>query len=172
MKTKVLGELIRLNTDELGDLEVTFKINNWRYINWIKSLEKKLYSITIEESRSQRSLEQNKYMWALIHEISQDDNSQSSDDWDIYCYLLQRAKAKCTYISVLEEAVEDVKKEVRALQVLKYHTNEKGKKFADCRIFLGSSKMNTKEMNTLIDCTLEYAERLGIDTEYYKEVMQ
>lgn len=172
MKTKILGKLLRWNMNEDGQMEVTFLIENWRYISWIKSLEKKIYSLVISDVRKARTLEQNKYLWALIHDISENENAQSNDDWEVYCYLLLLAKAKCTYISVLESAVEDVKREVRCLQVVGYETRENGTKWANCRIFLGSSKMDTKEMGVLIDKAIEYAENLGIDTAYYKDVLR
>lgn len=172
MKTKIIGNLVRRVTDEDGSCEVTFKVDNWRYINWLRGLEKKEYAIEIDEMKRKRTLQQNKYLWALIHEIVQNENAQSDDMWEMYCYLLQLANAKCTYISVLESAVEDVKREVRCLQVVGYETRENGTKWANCRIFLGSSKMDTKEMGVLIDKAIEYAENLGIDTAYYKDVLR
>ena len=45
-------------------------------------------------------------------------------------------------------------------------------KWARCKVFIGSSKMNKEEMGQLIDKTLWYAEQLGIDTIYYRDMLK
>ncbi len=171
MKTKIIANLVRKSTNEDGELEITFSVNGWNYRNYAQVLEKKEYAIELSEIQNKRTLNQNAMLWKLIHEIAQNENAQSNDDWEVYCYLLGKAKAKYTYISVLEIGLEALKREVRALEVLSYETRENGTKWANCRVFIGSSKMNTKEMANLIDVTIDYAENLGIDTGYYKELM-
>lgn len=168
MKTKVLATLESRTLNEDGSLNVTFRADNFRFQRYLKELEKKEYSIEISEIKQKRSLEQNKMMWALIHEIAMNHNAPINDDWEMYCYFLSLAKAKYTYISVIEDGLEDLKKEVRALRVLSYEKRANGKRFANCQVFIGSSKMNKEEMSRLIDVILQYAEELGIDTEYYK----
>ena len=168
MKTKVLATLESRTLNEDGSLNVTFKVDNFRFQRYIKELEKKEYSLEISEIRQKRSLEQNRMLWALIHEIALDPNAPINDDWEMYCYFLSQAKAKYTYVSVVEEGLEDLKKEARALRVLSYEKRDNGRKFANCQVFLGSSKMNKEQMSKLIDVVIVYAEELGIDTEYYK----
>ncbi|MGJ0961697.1 hypothetical protein ACR75P_08430 [Faecalicoccus pleomorphus] len=172
MKTKVIGKLLQRTIDEDGSMNVTFKVDNWRYRNYLQKLDKKEYSIVLSDVRNSRTLQQNKYLWALIHEISENENAQSNDDIEMYCYLLRMAKAKYTFVSVIEDGLEDLKKEMRYVEVIEYETRPNGKRFANCRVFLGSSKFDTKEMAKLIDTTIEYAENLGIDTAYYREVLQ
>ena len=46
-----------------------------------------------------------------------------------------------------------------------------GQRFYVYKCFFGSSTMNTKEMGGLIDKTIERAEAVGIDTDYWKEVL-
>ena len=82
------------------------------------------------------------------------------------------ADAKYEYITCLAEALETLKQEVRALQVLGYEQRENGTKWARCKVFIGSSKMNKEEMGQLIDKTLWYAEQLGIDTIYYRDMLK
>lgn len=171
-KTKIVGNYLRKVVNEDGNLEITFEISNYNYKKYCHALEKKSYSIEINEVKSKRSINQNNYMWALIHEIVQHPNASSNDEWEMYCILLSMANAKSTYVAVLEEALEMLKKEVRALQVVGYETRENGTKWARCRVFLGSSKMNKEEMGKLIDTIIQYAENLGIDTYFYKEVLQ
>lgn len=168
MKTKVLATLENRTLSEDGSLNVTFKVDNFRFQRYLKELEKKEYSLEISEIRQKRSLEQNRMLWALIHEIAVNENAPINDDWEMYCYFLSLAKAKYTYISVVEDGLENLKKEVRALRVLSYEKRQNGKRFANCQVFLGSSKMNKEEMARLIDVVVGYAEELGIDTEYYK----
>lgn len=172
MKIKVIGNLLRRVTAEDGAMEITFRIENWRYRHYLKDLEKKDYSIVLSDVRSPRTIQQNKYLWALIHEITQNENAQSEDDIEVYCYLLRMAKARYTFVSVIEDGLEDLKKEMRFVEVIGYETRANGKRFANCRVFLGSSKFDTKEMAKLIDTTIQYAEDLGIDTTYYKEVLR
>ena len=56
---------------------------------------------------------------------------------------------------------------VRAVQILGTEIRDNGNEFVNCRLFLGSSQMDTKQMGVLIDCILDYAEQLGISTQYY-----
>lgn len=171
MKTKVIATLESRTLNEDGSLNITFKVDNWRYRRYLQELEKKEYGVEISEIKTKRSLEQNRLMWALIHEISINPNAPYNDDWDMYCYFLSVAKAKYTYVSVIEDGLDALKREVRALRVLGYEKRANGKRFANCQVFLGSSKMNTEEMSRLIDTIFAFAENLNIDTEYYKNGM-
>lgn len=40
------------------------------------------------------------------------------------------------------------------------------------KVFIGSSKMNVKEMNLLIDTVLDIATEVGIETDYWREVLK
>lgn len=122
--------------------------------------------IDIRELGKDRSQQQNRMLWEIIGRICKDPNAYSREPWDMYCYLLQMAGAKVTYVKVLADAVDDLKKtkHMRAMQVLSYETNAKGITWANCRLFLGSSTMNTKEMGQLIDTVIEYAEGMGVPT--------
>ena len=53
------------------------------------------------------------------------------------------------------------------MQILGTEIRDNGNEFVNCRLFLGSSQMDTKQMGVLIDCILDYAEQLGISTQYY-----
>ena len=129
------------------------------------------YLITIEPKQAVRTYRQNSYLWALIGEMCRNYNSPRHDEWEMYCWLLAEAKAKYIYVQVPSEAVESLKSSVRALEVIRYTEGPKGK-LAVCRVFEGSSKMSKKEMNVLIDKTLEVAEELDIDTSVYREVLK
>lgn len=174
MRTKVIANLDSCMSDDQGNLFVTFKTDNLSYKTWLQSLEKRLYSLIIDEPKRDRSLDQNALLWALIEEICQHENAQTDDKWEMYCHLLKLSKAKYTYISILKEGLEDFKNAhgVRAVEVVGNETRSNGKEFVNCCVFLGSSQMTRKEMAVLLDCTIDYANKLGIDTTYYKEVVQ
>ena len=42
----------------------------------------------LAEVKNKRSINQNNYLWALIHEITQHPNASSDDDWDMYLSLI------------------------------------------------------------------------------------
>lgn len=171
-KTKIIGTYLRKVTNEAGNLEITFEVNNYNYKRYCDGLDKKPYSLEINEIKSKRSINQNNYLWALVHEIAKHPNASSNNDWDMYCILLSLADAKYAYVTCLADAIETLKQEVRALQVLGYETRSNGTKWAQCKVFIGSSKMSKDEMCKLIDKTLWYAEQLGIDTTYYHDVLK
>ena len=87
----------------------------------------------------------------------------------MYCEFLRMAKALYTYVSVLKDGVDSLAQAhgVRAVQILGTEVRDNGNEFVNCRLFLGSSQMDTKQMGVLIDCILDYAEQLGISTQYY-----
>ena len=140
-KTKIVANYLRKAINEDGNLEVTFEVSNYHYKRYCQDLQKKPYTLEIAEVKNKRSINQNNYLWALIHEITQHPNASSDDDWDMYCILLSQAGAKFEYITCLAEALETL------------------------------SKMNKEEMGKLIDKTLWYAEQLGIDTVYYRDML-
>ncbi len=170
MKIKLIGDFVRKGRDEEGNLEITFSLPNVMYEKYAQTLEKQPYSIVLSDAKDLRTNEQNRFMWALIREIASNENSFSNDDWEVYCGMLRLAKAKYTYITVLAEG-KDALATAHGVRAVEWLGNEErnGNTFYKARIYLGSSQMDTKEMSVLIDKTIEYAEQLGIDTEYYKE---
>ena len=121
---------------------------------------KKLYTVEIEEPKSKRSLEQNRMMWQLIHSIAKKHNQ---DDMEVYCALLERADAKSDYIITAYDMEEDLRKCFRGVRfVRKQEVN--GKECNIYKVYIGSSKMNTKEMTELLDITLQMCDELGIPT--------
>lgn len=170
-KSKIIADYARKVTNEDGDLEITFVVKNWNYKKYCQTLEKKPYALELAEVRSKRSINQNNYLWALIGEINQAESGGRDDDWDIYCALLEKANAKYIYMDVLTEAVETLKEHFRALHVMKTHENG-NKQFSVCKCYLGSSKMNKEEMGQLIEATLDHASQIGLDIEFYKDVLR
>lgn len=170
-KTRILG-----NAEVLGrtskEISILIKVDNPMYMNYAERIESGLYGITFDAPEKNRTLNQNALLWALIGEICKNENASYSDTWEMYCELLRQAKAKYTYVSVVKDGVDDLARShgIRAVQTLGTITNEKGVEFVNCRLFLGTSQMNTKEISQVIDKAIEYAENLGIDTNYYRDM--
>lgn len=120
----------------------------------------KLYTVEIKEPKSKRSVEQNRMLWQLIHSIAKKHNQ---DDMEVYCALLERADAKSDYIITAYDMEEDLRKCFRGVRfVRKQEVN--GKECNIYKVYIGSSKMNTKEMTELLDITLQMCDELGIPT--------
>ena len=63
------------------------------------------YVSEIKEVKSKRSLQQNKYMWALIHELSHHENMNNTEV-EIYTLALEEANSKYIYLLGTPEASE------------------------------------------------------------------
>lgn len=124
----------------------------------------KLFVVEIKEPKSKRSLEQNKMLWQLIHAIAK---QQNQDDMEVYCTLLERADALSDYIITAKLTVEELRKNFRGVMFMRT-TEVKGKEFNVYKVYLGSSKMNTKEMTELLDIALQLCGELGIPTWGYE----
>lgn len=127
----------------------------------------KEYSMEIKEVRSHRTLQQNKYMWALIHEIAHHE-SMNQSEIEVYTLALEEANAKYIYLLGTPEVEDELKKNFRAVRVVR-PTIENGKEFIVYKCFIGTSKMDTKEMTKVVDIIIAWAEELGIETDekYY-----
>ena len=129
-------------------------------------LEKE-YSLELKEVKSKRTLQQNKYMWALIHSIAHHE-SMNQNEVEIYSLALEEANSKYIYLMGTPEAEDELRKNFRAVRVVR-PTVENGKEFIVYKCFIGTSKMDTKEMKKVLDIIIAWAEELGIETneEYY-----
>jgi RNA polymerase-interacting CarD/CdnL/TRCF family regulator len=119
----------------------------------------KLYQIDIKEYKHRRSIEQNKKMWALIHEIAR---ATGDDDMQVYCGILEKADVKSDYVITAMNMEEALRKSFRAVKFIRMQ-EVNGKDCYVYKVYLGSSKMNTAEMSELLDITLNVCGELGID---------
>lgn len=114
----------------------------------------------VKEKKTTRSLQQNKMLWELIHKIAK---QQNQDDMEVYYTLLERADALSDYIITATEMEEALRKTFRGVKFMrKQVVNDK-----ECniyKVYIGSSKMNTKEMTELLDITIQLCSELGIPT--------
>lgn len=125
------------------------------------------YVFEIREVRNKRTIQQNKFMWALIREIANHE-SINQDEVEIYTLALEEANAKYIFLLGTPEVEEELKKNFRAVRVVR-PTVENGKPFIVYKCFIGTSKMDTKEMKKVLDIIVAWADELGIETneEYY-----
>ena len=127
----------------------------------------KEYMLELKEVKNKRTLQQNKYMWALIHQIAHNSN-MNQNEIDVYSLALEEANAKYIYLLGTPEAEDELRKNFRAVRVVR-PTIENGKEFIVYKCFIGTSKMDTKEMTKVLDIIISWAEELGIEIneEYY-----
>lgn len=169
---KVIGYLHDVLQTLTGKTIVSFAIENHTQAYMLQSLEhEKNYSIEIKEVKSIRTLQQNKYMWALLHEIDVAINGRPKDEYEIYVMCLERANAKFDYIGALPEAEKALKENFRAVKYIK-PIDLNGKQGNMYKVFIGSSKMDKQEMNILIDTVLDVAQEVGIETDYWKGLLK
>lgn len=169
---KIIANVKDLLQDIDGNGVLSLKVSNLHHVSMLKNLDtNKTYSVEIKEVRSHRTVEQNKYLWALIHDIDVAMNTErSSDEMSVYIQILERAGAKFEYIGCLEEAEDILKQSFRAVKRIK-PIDLNGKDGYMYKCFLGSSKMNTKEFSLVLETALDIAQELGIETTYYREVI-
>lgn len=120
----------------------------------------KYYNCSIKEPKSKRSLEQNRLLWKLIHEIAK---KTYHDDMDVYCSALERADAKSEYIISAFDVEDDLRKSFRGVKYIRKQ-DVNGRECNVYKVYLGSSKMDTKEMTELLDIVIQICSELGIPT--------
>lgn len=139
-----------------------------RYVGLIKDIVsellkldmEKFYVCDIKEPKSKRSLEQNRLLWKLIHAIAKETNH---DDMEIYCTALERADAKSDYIITAIDMEDALRKSFRGVKFIRMQ-EVNGKECYVFKVYLGSSKMDTKEMTELLNIIIQMASELGIPT--------
>lgn len=118
----------------------------------------KQYNISFKKYHSNRSIEQNRMMWGIIQKIAKETNN---DEMEIYIDGLEKANCVSEFLMMLPEAYESIKKTVRAAKICE--TREyNGKQMYVVKVFVGSSKYDTKEMTDLINYFIQLAAELNI----------
>jgi hypothetical protein len=126
----------------------------------------KLYTCEIKEPKSKRSLEQNKLLWKLVHSIAKE---TYQDDMEVYCTALERADALSDYVITATDMENDLRKSFRGVKFIRMQ-EVNNKECYVYKVYLGSSKMNVKEMTELLEIVLQMCSELGIPTmeDYYE----
>ncbi len=165
------GKLIGISRDIVtGKLHVTFSINEGN--EFIRSYEKlkeiDLMDIIVRKFKKKRSLDANAYFHVL--------NGKIADEMKI-------SKARCKNILIsrygqpefiADEEIAVIKTNIPVDQMLELETLhtipcgveiQNGKEINFYKVYRGSHTYDSKEMSILIDCTVQEAKELGIDTE-------
>ena len=121
----------------------------------------KIYVCEIKQPKSHRSLQQNRLLWKLIHSIAK---TTHHDDMEIYCAILERADALSDYVITATDMETALRKSFRGVKFIRMQ-EVNGKECYVYKVYIGSSKMDTKEMTELLDITLQICGELGIPTE-------
>ena len=128
--------------------------------------------ITLEiKTGKDRSLSQNNLLWTIIGAIDQKQNGRKSKDGsiEIYRQILKLARVKTEWLQTPTESKSRLTRMFQVIIEHKVETNDKGNEIGTYECYWGSSHLNTKEMSDVIETALDYAERAGVDTTYYRD---
>lgn len=115
----------------------------------------KLYEI--KEHKKKRTLTQNAYYWVLVNEIA---NQMKLSKEEIHFRLL-KDYSQIALITIKSNV--DIKGYIRYYE-FERKTNISGVKFNIYKVYKGSSEMDKKEFNILLEGTIQEAKQLGIPT--------
>lgn len=118
----------------------------------------KIYEI--KEKPNQKTAKQNRGLWKMIHNIAK---YEGMDDMDVYCAVLEKADALSDYVITAEERVEDLRKSFRGVKFIRMQ-EVNGKECYVYKVYLGSSKMNRKELSELLEIVNFLASERGLPT--------
>lgn len=173
MKSKLYASFRQLLTDEEGNLDLVLRVNpQSRYaarkiVADIRREGIDALTVALQEYRPQRSLDQNRMLWALLELLARHMNggrlSGGVTAWDCYLDLLEDRGCKYEYFLCLPQALEPLRKEFRAVREVERRTYN-GKEMIMCKCFYGSSTYDTKEMSELLEGLQDRLAELGIDS--------
>ncbi|EJU22599.1 hypothetical protein HMPREF1143_1724 [Peptoanaerobacter stomatis] len=160
--------------NDIVERNITITLSNNCDIKKIKTdIEKdKEYLIKIEDIKSKRTLQQNKYIWEIISQIDKKINGYMSDEMSIYISLIKQAKIKTVYIETVEEAKKELLKVFRYVEDVEDRVSSKGIKTVLYRCYYGTSKFDKKEMADFIECLINYSYEVGIDIYGYEQMLR
>lgn len=128
------------------------------FLETLKISEGKDYRIEIKQIRQKRSIDQNSYFWKCIGIIAK---AKQQKKWDTYLEAL-KDYGKYTYLVVKPNAVEDVKKQWREVEVIG-DVDINGKRGIQLLCYYGASSYNTKEFSDLIDALKAEIYEMGLE---------
>lgn len=170
---KIIGMYTGIGMSKSGRPEMRFELTTDGAVSEATELSQGEYMLDIKKPRNKRSLSQNALMWELIGQIDIRENGKRTpeDDEQIYMNILKEAGVKYYSIEVEKAAYERFKEltsdTFRAYEVAREYSNWYTGDMLLVHCFIGSSKLDTKQMSTVIDTVISYAENVGIDTAYW-----
>ena len=172
---KAIAQYLRYVFNQDNQIELTLLINHKSALREINQLESGVdYDLNLVKWKPNRSLKQNRYMWALLGEIALKMN-YDTDSMGIYIQLLEQYSFKYDVKSCLVGDKEILQKSYRAIKLIQNATlyKEDGEQieFEFYKCFIGSSKFTKEEMIVLTDGVLDLAVKCGIETDYWTKVL-
>ena len=137
-------------------------VTNYQHVRYLDELEPDTeYSIEIKKIKSKRSIQSNKFLWSMLHQLEVV-TRELAIDW--YIKALVDTGAKIDYIWGATKTEDILNKSFRAIQRVKF---ERMKKLDGYwyRVIVGSSKFNQSEMTLLLDTVIRYCVEHNIETE-------
>ena len=133
-------------------------------IRWLLNQDReKLFEV--KPYRKKRSLNANNLLWKCIGDIA---SEMRMDKWEVYLMMLKRY-GKFTYICVLPEAVDSVKKQWRECEEIG-ELDVNGTRAVQMLCYFGSSTYDTKEFSVLLDGVISEMQEMGLDTPIDEEI--
>ena len=166
--SKFIAEKCYRMINENNDLVVCYVVHGdnkrsaFLALEETQNSEKKL-EVDVKPHKSQRSLEQNRLLWALLGKMAfaMSGNKRKVTTEECYCIMLEEANVAYDYLLALPEAEPMLKKTFRVVRKID-EREVNGKTLNMYQYFIGSSKFNTQEMTELIEATLDKLAELGI----------
>lgn len=149
-----------------GDLIVTLSLPR-HHADSLKKLMDADIEADIKKYREKRSMSQNAYAWVLITKIAQSINPPLNKE-EVYQIMLQRY-GQGGMVSIRTDLLDSM---LRAFDYweIKGVGEVKGKEFTHLKVWVGSSKYDTKEMSQFIDGIISECKELDIDTDTPEQV--
>lgn len=173
-KYKFIGSEKKIERDQYGRPVLSLRIPDFV----AGELEEKfgnteVVSVEISETRKGKSLNQNNYFWHLVGEITMTESGKmnESDRLQIYRNLLYGAGLKPESVSILKEAFNTFIHRLDHLRVYVITGGyfRDGCEYITVDLYFGISQYDKDEMKDLIDYTLQYAEEIGLDANYWRD---
>lgn len=159
---KLIAKYIKRLYNDKQQAEVSLLVENFRHVSFLNELECDVdYSVEIKPVKSKRSIQQNKLLWAMLHQLEVV-TKELAIDW--YVKALTETGAVVDYVWAREKTEDSLKKQFRAVIKVKPHKIEDSEGWL-YRVIVGSSKFTVAEMNELIDTVLRYCNEHNIETE-------
>ena len=162
------GTIKNITKDILtGRLNITFEVASDAHIlNELNDLkEMDALSVKVAKWRRKRSKDANALLWVCLDDIAK---ALRTDKWSVYLMMLKRY-GKFSYILVHENAVEDIKKQWREIEVVgDYEVN--GQKSVQLLCYFGSSCYDTAQFSRLLDGVISEMKEMGLPTPPSEEM--
>ena len=166
--SKFLADKTYRMTDENGNLVVSYVVKGYDKNAALLAAEETKNApkleIEVKAHKSQRSLEQNRLLWALLGKmaVAMSGKKTKISSEECYCIMLEEANVTCDYLLALPEAEQALRQSFRVIRKVG-EREVNGKTLNLYQYFVGSSKYNIQEMTELIEAVLDKLAELGVN---------